>query len=234
MRCAGLLFTSVVLLAQSPSATRIELGKKLAAVFEQRHRALTDPLVTEYLQRVGENLARAQPIAFTIRTHVVESPEMVAVGFPGGDIYIDSRLMARVGTEAELAGVLAHTIGHITSQHGKHELKTSAAATIPLVFFIGCSRFGGQIMVDPMASVEGEADLLGLQYAFDAGYDPRGLLEFFDRLKPPGLNLSGARARAEELAATPRDYIVSSSDFERVQARLKALYPPPRPPSLVH
>ena len=232
----------------------IALGKGLATDIERQAKIVDDPLVAEYVSRVGQNLVRNSDakVPFTIK--VVESDDVNAFALPGGFFYVNTGLIMAAESESELAGVMGHEIAHIAGRHGtKQATKGTIAnlATIPLMFtgFGWTSlliRQGASILI-PLVFLqfnqaqEREADVLGLQYMYKAGYDPTSFVDFFEKLQSREKRKPGTMAKifsshpltaqrvtdaqkniGEMLAARP-DYVVTTSEFNEVKTRLMAM-----------
>src|SRR5579864_7940670 len=175
----------------------IALGKGLAQEVERSSKLIDDPVVTEYVNRVGQNLVRNSDarVPFTIK--VIDSDEVNAFALPGGFFYVHSGLILRADSEAELAGVMAHEIAHVAARHGtKNATKGEIAqmATIPLILlgpggWAGYGLYEGLNFAIPMSflkfsrDAEYEADYLGLQYMYAAGYDPNAFVTFFEKVE---------------------------------------------------
>lgn len=228
---------SVAAFAQPPGSYSSEkesaLGKALAADFERRSKLLDDPVTGDYVQKLANKLAASSGAKLALDVKVVQSAEPGAGAFPGAFLFVNSGLIAGARTEAELAGILAHEIVHIAARHGLRP--TASREVIVMDGWSGmCARFGDSLVpVGLQAEQRGfeqEADLLGVEYAANAGYDPHGLADFWERLQPSRTDLAAVRARVEELTATPRNFVLTSPEFLRVQERHQTVRPVP--PSL--
>ena len=173
----------------------IALGKSLAQQVEQQSRLIQDPVVAEYVNRVGQNLVRNSDarVPFTIK--VIDSDDINAFALPGGFFFVNSGLILASESEAELAGVMAHEIAHVAARHGTKNASKAELTnwlTIPLIFLGGPIGFGVRSaagLLIPMKflqfnrGAEREADFLGLQYHYKTGYDPQGFVEFFEKIQ---------------------------------------------------
>src|SRR5258705_3778339 len=231
----------------------IALGKEQSLDLEREARVLEDPVVSEYVNRIGQNLVRNSDakVSFTIK--VIRSTEVNAVAFPGGFLYIHSALIHAADNEAELASALAHEIAHVAARHYTRQATREQIiklATIPLIFLGGWPGIAieeGAAIARPLTfrklsrDAEAEADMLGIQYLYKAGYDPAALVDFFERLSlrekhRPGVfarMLSdhpalGSRIRSvqkqidKELAPRPQ-YVIQTSEFQLVKERLTSI-----------
>src|SRR5713226_3931283 len=175
----------------------IALGKQLAQEVERSSKMIDDPVVTEYVNRVGQNLVRNSDarVPFTIK--VIDSDEVNAFALPGGFFFVNSGLILRAQEESELAGVMAHEISHVTLRHGtKNATKGEIMqlATIPLILlgpggWAGYGLYQGLNLAIPITylkfsrDAEREADYLGIQYMYKTGYDPNSYVTFFERIQ---------------------------------------------------
>ncbi|MEK6287701.1 MAG: M48 family metallopeptidase [Acidobacteriota bacterium] len=230
----------------------VNLGRQLAADVDRQGKFVDDPVVVEYVNRVGQNLALHSDakIPFTIK--VLDSDDVNAFALPGGFLYVNRGAILAADSEAELAGVMAHEIAHVAARHGveqQSKMTLTNYAMIPLIFMTGGLGYiayqAAQIGV-PLTflkfsrNVESEADKLGAQYLWSAGYDPNNFLSFFEKLekkekrKPGTLSkLFGSHPPTPDriikvhdlLARFPdRDeYTISTSEFNRVKSRLLAI-----------
>src|SRR3954453_23386583 len=173
----------------------IALGKQLAQQVERQSKIVNDPVVSEYVNRLGQNLVRNSDakVPFTIK--VIEDPTVNAFALPGGFFFVDSGLILKADTEAELAGVMAHEIAHVAARHGTRQAtrgEIAQLATIPLIFMGGWTGYGIRQAASVAIPVgflsfsrgfESEADLLGLEYMYKSGYDPASFVDFFEKIQ---------------------------------------------------
>jgi predicted Zn-dependent protease len=231
----------------------VRLGRELAAEVDRQAKFIDDPVITEYVNRVGQNIVLHSDakVPFTIK--VIDSDEVNAFALPGGFFYINKGLVLAADNEAELAGVMAHEIAHVAARHAVENQKkaelTQYAILIPAIIFggglgqliyqgggfaalLGFMRFS--------RGAEEEADKLGVQYMYAAGYDPTAMATMFEKLesknkKKPGFisklfatHPAPPERRAASLALAARfpereEYVISSSEFQRVKSRLLRL-----------
>jgi predicted Zn-dependent protease len=231
----------------------IAMGKEYAQMVEASVKLVNDPLVTEYVNRVGQNLVRNSDakVPFTIK--VVDDDSINAFALPGGFFYVNSGLILAADEEAELAGVMAHEIAHVAARHATRQITRSQWAnfgTLPLIFLGGgvgyAARAAASLAVPATfmkfsRGFEAEADYLGLQYMYKSGYDPQAFISFFEKVQAQEKKKPGSIAKVfsshpqtpdridhsqKEIATIlpPRDqYIVSTSEFDDVKARLAAI-----------
>lgn len=230
----------------------IALGKGLAQDVERSARIIDDPIISEYVNRVGQNLVRNSDakVPFTIK--VIDSEDVNAFALPGGFFFVNSGLILAADNEAELAGVMAHEIAHIAARHGTRQAtrgQIANYATIPLIFMGGWAGYGirqGASILIPMGFMqfsrgfESEADMLGLQYMYKAGYDPTSFTDFFEKLQSKEKRKPGTMAKIfsshpptddrivnsqkniEELLKAKPEYVLTTSEFNDVKERLMA------------
>jgi beta-barrel assembly-enhancing protease len=233
----------------------IALGKQLAQEVERSAKMIDDPVVTEYVNRVGQNLVRNSDarVPFTIK--VIDSDVVNAFALPGGFFYVNSGLILRAQEESELAGVMAHEISHVIARHGtKNATKGEIMqlATIPLILlgpggWAGYGLYQGLNLIIPLTYLkfsrndERDADFLGLQYMYKAGYDPNSYVTFFERIqaderRQPGTiprifsthpptpeRIQNVQKEIARILPAKEEYIVTTSEFDQVKARLRGI-----------
>jgi beta-barrel assembly-enhancing protease len=230
--------------------TEIRMGKSYAMQLEKSVKFVNDPTVTEYVNRIAQNLVKNSDakVPFTIK--VIDSDEVNAMALPGGFMYVNSGLILTADDEAEMAGVIAHEISHVAAHHAVREqtrMNYAQLGTIPLIFIGGWTGYGiyeaAQIGI-PLTFLqfsrgfEAQADFLGVQYMYRAGYDPQAFVTIFEKLenlektKPHLISKAFSshpqtpdriEATQKEIATLlpPRaEYVVTTSEFDDVKARL--------------
>jgi hypothetical protein len=233
--------------------SEIRMGKEYATQIESSLKLVTDPTINEYVNRVGQNLVRNSDakVPFTIK--VVDSDVINAMALPGGFFYVNSGLILAADNEAELAGVMAHEIAHVAARHTTRQLTRYQFAnymTLPLIFVGGgiglAAREAAGIGI-PMTFLkfsrgfEAEADYLGIQYMYKAGYDPNEFVNFFEKIQAQEKKKPGSMAKVftdhpqtpdritksqEEIATilpAKDQYIETTSEFNDMKARLAAI-----------
>jgi beta-barrel assembly-enhancing protease len=231
--------------------TEIKMGKQYAMEVEKSSHIITDPVIAEYVNRIGQNIVKNSDckVPFTIK--VLDSDEINAFALPGGYFFVNSGLILAADDEAELAGVMAHETAHVCAHHAMREMTrlnyAQIASIAPMIFIGGWTGYGiyeAESIAIPMTFLEfsrefeAQADFLGIQYMYRAGYDPQALITFFEKIEDLQKHKPGAVARAfadhpqtpdriqhsqEEIAKIlpPRDeYLETTSEFDQVKARL--------------
>jgi predicted Zn-dependent protease len=237
----------------------IALGKQLAQQVERQSTIINDPVVAEYINRIGQNLVRNSDakVPFTIK--VIEDPQVNAFALPGGFFFVNSGLILKADTEAELAGVMAHEIAHVAARHGTRQAtrgQIAQLATLPLIFMGGAAAYGiyeASGLLLPVTFLkfsranEAEADYLGLQYMYKAGYDPTAFVDFFEKIetlekRKPGTmsklfathpptddRIGKSQKEITEILRAKPEYVVTTSEFNDVKTRLAMLENQRRP-----
>ncbi len=233
--------------------TEIRMGKEYAQMIDSTVKLVQDPVITEYVNRIGQNIVRNSDsqVPFTIK--VIDASEVNAFALPGGFFYVNSGLLLATDEEAELAGVMAHEVAHVAARHAMRQMtrgNLANIASIPLIFVGGgigyAARSAAGIGV-PMSFMkfsrgfEEEADYLGLQYMYKTGYDPQSFMRFFEKVQAkekikPGTvskifashpQIESRIAKTQKQIDTklpPRpQYVVTTFEFDEVRSRLAAL-----------
>lgn len=231
----------------------VALGRQLAAEVDRQAKFVDDPVITEYVNRVAQNLVLHSDAKIPFTVKVIDSDEVNAFALPGGFFYVNKGLILAADNEAELAGVMAHEISHVIARHGvENQTKANMmqyGALAGMIFLGGIpglvlqNTAGLGMMLSFMKfsrSAEAEADRLGVQYLYAAGYDPTALATMFEKLevqnkKKPGTisklfadHPGPADRQAASLALVARfpereEYVLNTSEFQRVKARLLRL-----------
>ena len=249
----------------------IAMGKSLAQQVERQARIINDPVISEYVNRVGQNLVRNSDakVPFTIK--VIDSDEINAFALPGGFFFVNSGLILKADSEAELAGVMAHEIAHVAARHGTRQAtrgEIANLATIPLILmtygtWTGYGIYQAASVLVPIGFLkfsrgfESEADMLGLEYMYKAGYDPTSFVDFFEKVetlekRKPGTmakvfsthpmtedRIKAAQKNIQTILAAKPEYVITTSEFTDVKNRLMAMHsrrklesPDPNKPTL--
>ena len=233
----------------------IALGKQLSQEVDKTAKFITDPVITEYVNRVAQNLVRNSDARVPFTVKVIDSDVVNAFALPGGFFYVNSGLILHADEEAELAGVMAHEIAHVCARHGTKQATKSDIvnlASIPAMIFIpytwaGYAIYQGMNFAIPLTflkftrSDEREADYLGLQYMYKAGYDPNAFVAFFEKVesdekKEPGTipkvfsthpptpdRIEATQKEIATILPAREQYIVTTSEFDVIKRRLQAI-----------
>ncbi len=232
----------------------IAIGKSLAQQVEMQSKMVDDPIINEYVNRLGQNLVRNSDakVPFTIK--VIDADEVNAFALPGGFFFVNSGLVLEADEEAELAGAMAHEIAHVAARHGTRQATRGEIinlATIPLIFMGGIGGYAGRQAAGILIPVgfmkfsrafEREADELGLQYMYKAGYDPMAFVTFFEKIQAKEKRKPGTISKLfashpqmpDRIAATQKEiatvlpardeYVITTSEFDDVKDRLEKLH----------
>ena len=228
-----------------------ELGRALAYEVESYSRLVNDPRVQSYVDDLVGRLVRNSDADAPFTVRVIDSDELNAFALPGGFLYVNSGLLLEAETEAELAGILAHEIAHVTARHATKQASKARLAqlfTLPLVFVGGPVALGVSQALNvalPLTflkfkrNAEREADFLGLQYTYRTGYDPAAMIDYLERLsekecrqRVPGIfsthpmnqdRIQRARKEMAEVLPARPDYVVTTSRFDQLKSHLRRL-----------
>src|ERR1700693_1328297 len=232
------------------------IGKQLANEVEKQSKIITDPMVSEYVNRLGQNLVRNSDakVPFTIK--VIDGEEVNAFALPGGYFFVYAGLILKADNEAELAGVMAHEIAHVAARHGTRPATRGELAQlgmIPVMIMTGGTWTGYGIyeaasILIPVGFLkfsrgfESEADMLGLEYMYKAGYDPTAFVDFFEKIetlekRKPGTmakvfsthpmtddRITAAQKNIQNYLKAKPEYVLTTSEFNDVKNRLSAMH----------
>jgi len=211
----------------------IALGKQMAQEVERQAKIVDDPIVAEYVNRIGQNLVRNSDakVPFTIK--VIDSEEINAFALPGGFFFVNTGILLNTDNEAEMAGVMAHEIGHVAARHGTRQATRGEIAQIgsivPLIAVGGMAGYGiyqAMGLVVPMGflkfsrNFESEADLLGIEYMYKSGYDPGAFVDFFEKVQSQEKRKPGTMSKLFSSHPPTDDRIKHSQEV--IQKYLKA------------
>ena len=232
---------------------QVAMGRSFAQQVESQVKMVNDPVVTEYVNRIGQNLVRNSDaqVPFTIK--VIDSDVVNAMALPGGFFYVNSGLILAADEEAEVAGVMAHEIAHVAACHAAREISRSnlmQLASIPLIFVGGGIGYAGYEaagiagmfgILKFSRGFEAEADYLGIEYMYRAGYDPSAFVSFFEKVQAMEKKKPGTLAKAfdthpqsadriqksqdeiRKILPAKQQYVVTTSEFDEVKSRLAAI-----------
>jgi len=228
----------------------IAMGRQMAIEVEKQAHVVDDPLIAEYVNRLGQNLALHANAEFPVSVKMIQADDVNAFTLPGGFVYVNSSMMKMADNEAELASVIAHEIGHAAARHATRQAsrgKLARYAELPLEMMPGWSGLAARQTSKSAAPVaalhfsrayETEADLLGLNYLSEAGYDPNASVDMFERIAstekkqpgsvarlflshpPTGDRIAKAQKAIAKLKEDRSGYILNTSEFEAIRTRL--------------
>ncbi|HEY3823059.1 MAG TPA: M48 family metallopeptidase [Bryobacteraceae bacterium] len=232
----------------------IALGKQMAQEVERQAKIVDDPIVAEYVNRIGQNLVRNSDAKVPFIIKVIDDESINAFALPGGFFFVNTGVMLNADNEAEMAGVMAHEIAHVAARHGTRQATRGDMVnygTIPLIFLGGWAGYGirqGVSLAIPMGFLkfsrgfEAEADMLGLEYMYKAGYDPTCFVDFFEKVQslekkkpgtmskifsdhpPTGDRITKSQETIQKYLKQKPEYVISTSEFVDVKARVVAMH----------
>ena len=233
----------------------IGIGKQFATEIDHSAKMVSDPVVNEFVNRLAQNVARNSDLTIPLTVKVIDSPELNAFALPGGFLYVNSGLLLAADEEAQVAGVIAHEIAHVAARHWASQMTKATLlqyAMIPLIFIPMSYPVYYGVMEAYMNGVplaflkfsrgaEAEADMLGLQYMYKAGYDPSAYVTFFSKIieqdrRSPGSvptlfashpptpeRILASEQEIKEILPKRPQYLVSTSEFDDVKGRLQSI-----------
>lgn len=233
----------------------IAMGKQYASEIDRSARIISDPVINEYINRVAQNVARNSDLTIPLTVKVLDSPEINAFALPGGFLYVNSGLIMAADEEDQIAGVMAHEIAHVAARHWASQMTKMTIlqyATIPLIFvpmsypvYLGVANamnYGIPVAFMKFnRSAEAEADYLGLQYMYKAGYDPSAYPAFFGKVmeeerRSPGSmpsvfadhpptpdRIIKCEQEIQRILPQKNQYLVSTSEFIDNKGRLQTV-----------
>jgi predicted Zn-dependent protease len=234
----------------------IALGKQLALEVEKQAKVIEDPIISEYLNRLGQNLVRHSDVTFPVSFKMIDAEEINAFTLPGGFIFVNTGVLKLSDNEAELASVLSHELGHAAARHATRQATREqmiSMATVPVSLVGGLAGLAVRQIAGVAAPMtffhfsrafETEADMLGIQYLWSAGYDPSASVDMFERVesterKKPGTvsKLFRTHPQTEDrIEKTQRDiekmlperpeYTLNTSEYEDIRTRLYEITKP--------
>ena len=232
----------------------IAYGKEISTQVDKQSKLISDPVINEYVNRVAQNVARNSDLKVPLTVKVIDDPTINAFALPGGFLYVNSGVLQAADEESQLAGVVAHEISHVAARHWASEMTKQTLvqyAMIPLMFTplsIG-AYYGIEAAMNglPIAFLkfnrndEAEADYLGLQYMYKAGYDPDSYVAFFGKVvqeerRSPGSvpeifmdhpptadRIVKCEQEIKQILPTKPEYLVSTSEFSDIKSRLSTV-----------
>jgi hypothetical protein len=224
------------------------MGREVAREAESQLPILNDSRTNAYIDRLGKTLAaRAPGEKYPYQFKVINDKRINAFALPGGYVYINRGVIEAAASEAQLASVLAHEIGHVALRHGTNQVSKAYIAQAPLAILggvlgnnsvgavlaqLGVGFATNSILLKYSRDAERQADLMGTQILYDAGYDPRGAVEFFERIQAeskgraaeffsshpnPDNRISGVQNEIVKLGGARSGARTTSSEFQSVK-----------------
>ncbi|MDQ6707821.1 MAG: M48 family metallopeptidase [Acidobacteriota bacterium] len=230
------------------------LGRSLAVEVTRQARIFDDPIVSEYVNRIGQNLVRNSDVTFPVTIKIIDSEDLNAFALPGGFVFVNTGLIRLSETEAELASAMAHEIAHVAARHATRQATRDQLANMAAIPLIWMGGWGGLAARQAMGLgvplgflkfsrvYETEADMLGVEYLYAAGYDPSASIDILERIesaerKRPGAisklfdthpmtadRIQKTQKNIDELLPGKPEYVITTSEYEDVRARLVKLH----------
>ncbi len=233
----------------------IAIGKQYSTEIDKSAKLINDPVVNEYVNRIGQNLARNSDLKVPLTVKVIDDPSINAFALPGGFLYVNTGVLQAATEESQIAGVMAHEIAHVAARHWASQMTKMTLlqyATIPLMltpmsYGVYMAVAEGMNFGIPVAflkfnrGAEAEADFLGIQYMYKAGYDPNSYVAFFgkvmqeERRSPGSVNkvfadhpptpdrIIKSEEEIKSIIPSKDQYLVSTSEFDDVKSRLQTV-----------
>lgn len=230
----------------------VEIGKQVSRDAERQLKLINDGQVNSYINALGQRLAAKAPgERYPYQFKVVDDKTINAFALPGGFLYINRGIFDNADNEAQLAGVIGHEIGHVALRHGTNQMSKAYAAKAPLALLggiVGSDTLGGiiaqmgasfaanSVLLKFSRDAERQADLLGTQILYDSDYDPRAMVQFFEKLQAshgarggdffsshpnPGNRIGSVNEEIQKLGGS-RNFRNDSAEFQRIKRQLKS------------
>jgi hypothetical protein len=236
----------------------IEMGREVSRQAERELQLVNDREANAYISALGRQLAsRAPGEKYPYQFKIVNDTAINAFALPGGFVYVNRGAISAADNEGQIAGVIAHEIGHVALRHGTNQASKSYIAQAPLAVLggvLGSGSVGGvlaqlgvsfatsSILLKYSRDAESQADLMGTQILYDSGYDPKAMVEFFEKIQReskgsavqflsdhpnPENRISNVQREITRLGGLPPNVYRDSGDFSRVKSLLASM-PGPR------
>ncbi|HYR88379.1 MAG TPA: M48 family metallopeptidase [Terriglobia bacterium] len=230
----------------------VEIGREVSKDAERKLRILSDSQINSYTNSIGRRLASKAPgERYPYQFKVVDDKQINAFALPGGFLYINRGIFENADNEAQLAGVIAHEIGHVALRHGTNQMSKAYAAQAPLALLggalgngslggvlaqLGASFAANSVLLKFSRDAERQADLMGAQILYDSSFDPRAMAQFFEKIEAaggsrgaeffsshpnPGNRIQSVNQEIQRLGGS-RGYRNDSADFQRTKRSLKS------------
>ncbi len=237
----------------------VEVGQQVAPDAERQLSMLRNSRVDNYVSDLGLRLAAKAPgekYPYTFK--VVNDPAINAFALPGGPIYINRGVIDAADNEAQLAAVMAHEISHVALRHGTNQASKASAAQLPLAILggligsdsttaaiaqLGAGFAVNSVLLKYSRTAESQADIMGTQILFDAGYDPRAMAQFFQKIEEqqdggggveffsnhpsPDNRIERVNEELRALGGVRRGSTTNSRDFDSTKRYAESLAGPP-------